>query len=257
MAKNGASMRAELSDWETESLRVTAFPSASETIGRPAWWAKVVGQEADIQAFRSRQGLSEEKGTWGPGTLSLAVQPFRIDWVLSPRDTELAELPPSVGRFDQLRSEWAKLMACWFGQDDCPKLVRLALGAVLLLPVPGLTQGYEKLAAYLPNVRLDPGTSSDFLYQVNRARNSRSGIAGLRINRLARWSVATYIRGALSAAGPKISLAPGPPVFACRLELDVNTHQEFVGELKAPQLDPVFLELLDLSAEIAEKGDIP
>jgi hypothetical protein len=43
----------------------------------------------------------------------------------------------------------------------------------------------------------------------------------------------------------------------CRLELDINTAEDFVGELPHEPLPDLFQELTKLGLEIATQGDIP
>jgi hypothetical protein len=136
-------------------------------------------------------------------------------------------------------------------------MIRLAFGAVLLQPVDGLAEGYRLLSSYV-QLQIDPENTSDLLYQINRRRVSSSGITGLTINRLAKWSVLRLQRNLFM-------LSPGSPVqshtqseaFACRLELDINTAPEFEGELPQAELPSLIQELVEMGREIAEQGDIP
>jgi hypothetical protein len=50
---------------------------------------------------------------------------------------------------------------------------------------------------------------------------------------------------------------PTSEIYACRLELDINTPQSFQNELPYDQLNNIFQELVDLGREIATEGDIP
>jgi len=134
------------------------------------------------------------------------------------------------------------LMLRWLA--GCPPLQRLAFGAVLTRPVDDLLTGYRQISDYLPFVQLDPESSSDFSYQINRPRNS-TVISGLRINRFSRWSVARVFASTFDTQ------------IGCRVELDINTAQEFQGELPQEKLPVIIQELVDLGKEIAENGDIP
>ena len=136
-------------------------------------------------------------------------------------------------------------------------LLIYAFGAVLLRPVENRQAGYQQIAAYLPHVQLDPEGASDFLYQINRPRNSNSGIPDLRINRLSKWSIAASMESTFSFGSTSAAHFPGPRHFACRLELDINTVPDFRDELAREQLPQIFQELVDLGKEIAKAGDIP
>lgn len=96
----------------------------------------------------------------------------------------------------------------------------------------------------------------DFGYQINRRRPTKTGIPGLDINRLSKWSV-------VQAQPRWFNLQPGegsievPEYDACRLELDMNTAAELKGDLTREQLTALFQELAELGKEIVEKGDVP
>jgi hypothetical protein len=107
-------------------------------------------------------------------------------------------------------------------------------------------------------MKLDAEGSSDFLYRINRRRLSQSGIENLQINRLSTWSVARaeYQAFALESGGiPRV--IRGEPIFACRVELDVNTAAEFEGKLLPDQSLKIFTELIELAHEILLEGDRP
>jgi len=55
-----------------------------------------------------------------------------------------------------------------------------------------------------------------------------------------------------------ISSGPIPlsEVHACRLELDINTSADYTGQFASQILPEIFMALIDLGKEIAERGDI-
>jgi hypothetical protein len=146
---------------------------------------------------------------------------------------------------------FAPLMNRWFELETCPTVQRLAFGGVMLQPVQDRQTGYQQLSQYLPSVQIDIANSSDFLYGINRKRDSRV-IPGLGINRLSRWSM-------LAQQNISMQIPPilGPLYHACQLEMDINTAPEFQREFEQGQLMPIFQELVDLAIEIAIHGDIP
>ena len=126
------------------------------------------------------------------------------------------------------------------------------------MPVDNRKSGYELIANYLPNVKLDPIGSSDFLYQINRTRNSQLGISDLEINRLSKWSVVKRGLARIDILPEaRVSLFPSSETFSCRLELDVNTSGDYKNDIPSEKLADVFHELVDFAKEIALKGDIP
>lgn len=95
------------------------------------------------------------------------------------------------------------------------------------------------------------------MYQINRPRNSTK-ISDLRINRLSKWQVTLLQQGEVSLdprATKVFQLAKQS--LSCTLELDVNTVQDYEDIFECVDQHNVFLELVELSREIAEKGDAP
>ena len=73
------------------------------------------------------------------------------------------------GRLQASLLIFAKVMNVWL--KDCPPIIRLAYGAVLLEPVSDRRAGYKR--SYRGNIlrpiQIDD-SSSDFFYQINRPR---------------------------------------------------------------------------------------
>lgn len=260
MSQQIVSTSSSLIVWQTESLRLTAFPSPAAQIARPSWWIDIVKERPENITERPKEGIYQEEGYFANGKLVLRLQPTRIDWLFTQIDDDTKrEGPniPTIGQFPEVLDAFLALMFRWFELEACPPLQRLAFGAVLLQPVEDRQSGYRLIAKYLPSVKLDPEGSSDFNYQINRPRISTSDINGLTINRLSKWSVASW-RGHMFAMEPtSVKYIPGQEHFACRLELDINTSQYFQGELPRTQLSLVFQELVNLGNQIAAEGDNP
>ena len=244
--------------WNVEKLRLTAFPRESEKKPLPASWADLVGDEPETREARPRESTVIEAGPYKGGLLNLEGSPARVNWLISIRmstETPPAELPV-FGSFDEKRIIFTRLMKRWLRK--CPRLHRLAFGAVLLLPVENRVAGYRQLNSLLPQVNLDPEHSRDFLYRINRRRPSHSGIKGLEINRLSTWSVAltSAVMFEISNGRSRV-IDTTESHTACRLEVDVNTAPEFPRGINKTNMPKLFEELVDLADEIATKGDIP
>jgi hypothetical protein len=176
--------------------------------------------------------------------------------LFTPRQDEGAPLEiRSAGSFPNALEAFDRLMMRWL--ENCPALSRLAFGAIVFESVRDRTEGYRRLAERLHAVHLDPEGSSDFLYQINRPRNS-TAVDTLRINRLSKWSVARFVPFSLMIAPQSIQSFPAiGGEEACRIELDINTAAEFVGELPPTRLPQLFEELKSLAIELITRGDIP
>ena len=246
-----------LDAWLAESLRVTVFPSPAASLTDQRWWEQLVGQPPETQTSQPRKGGRKDEGPYEGGKLVLDCETTRIDWHLVPAapSEETDQAFPNIGTYPESLALFSQLIRRWLGLDDFPPINRLAVGSILLHPVDSLSHGYRQLTDYLPSVQIDPNGSSDFQYQINRPRESRSGVSGLRINRLSKWSVATIRLFTLTGAGP--SSRAEAQHHARRLQLDVNTAAEFDTELPADGLIPLLQELVELAGEIASHGDIP
>jgi hypothetical protein len=76
------------------------------------------------------------------------------------------------------------------------------------------------------------------------------------INRLTKWSVATYQRLQVAVgSGAAEPVSRGGEMHACNLELDINTDAKLAGELAG--VSDLFDELVATGLEIAIKGDVP
>lgn len=243
--------KADLSTWQAESLRVTCFPSSATEFNAANWWQDVVGEQPENTIVRARDGFRQDEGNFNGRKVVLGIQPIRIDWLMKSKGEE-GEL--TISSFQDSLDTFLELMSHWF--KISPPLRRLAFGVILASPVDDRKSGYELIANYLPNVKIDPVGSSDFLYQINRLRNSQL-VSDLEINRLSKWSV---VKQGLARVDllpeARVSLFPSSDTFSCRLELDINTSADYKNDLPVDTLTNVFLELVDLAKEIALKGDI-
>ena len=132
----------------------------------------------------------------------------------------------------------------------------MAFGSIINLPSKDKKEGYTQLSAYLKNVKIDPVNSSEFMYQINRRRNSTVGIEGLEINRLNKWSVAAIAYKIVSASPLEGQVKTTELSYACHLEIDINTCQEFQNNLPKEKLSEIFDEIVCMGKEIITKGDI-
>jgi hypothetical protein len=235
--------------WSTETVRLTLLTS-SRPVGRI--WQRLTGEEPDSATDQPRVPSVREQGTFQSGILVTEVRPDRTDIVLSATPMPTAEVP-SLGLAPEVLDGFARLCVSWTTKFPIENVLRVALGAIYLMPIDSRTSGYQELRRFLP-FELDPA-AFDFFYQINRRRTSRA-IQGLDVNRLSRWSVAQWqiLQGGLP--GPLTLQTAGLPT-ACRLELDVNTVPEFAAGIAPLQIPAIVNELVSLVTEIATRGDVP
>ena len=252
------SIQVDLNEWNAEVMRLTLFPKEAVEVAGLSWWESVVGEPPEAHNLRPREGRLEESGRIFDGKCNLTLQceSQRIDWLLTPviaADQELTEFP-SFAKLPEALGLFRRLLVPWL--VHAPPSKRLAFGCVLTHPAEHRAAGYRWIANLLPSITLNPEGSSEFSYSINRPRRTKTDIKDLIINRLSRWSVAK-LRSIHLQLPQRATTLPAPELFACRLELDINTVPEFSGEFSANDSELVADELIVVGIEIATKGDVP
>jgi hypothetical protein len=247
-----------LSDWQTQMIRLTAFPSPATEISSQNWWAEIAGEPPESKTSQPRINQQLESGPYKNGQLVLGVRSNRIDWQYAAvqNDTTKELIIPTLGSFPDSLLTFTELMSKWFKLNSMPSLMRLAFGAVLVHPVNDFSEGHEFLQRYsLPKFNLE-GTS-DFLYQISRQKASETDVPDLTINRLSKWAM-TVVQNIIVSfnVGELMTLPIDAQAFAATLELDINTVPNVEIELPHDTLPKIFDELISFGSEIAQKGDI-
>jgi hypothetical protein len=246
--------RLPLTEWRAEQFRLSAFPALGAATRSADWWEAATGLQPEQNTANPRKGSAVISGPLGTAKLVLGLEPDRIDWLLVP-DIEAMTLGnevPHLGALTNVLGGFSEIIERWLARDDVPELARLAFGAVLNHPESDRRSGYQRLPDYVP-VEVNPD-STDFQYQINLPVASRTGVEGLEINRLSKWSVAVYTRFALRVNGGVAQRTVQAPLYAFRVELDINTSQMFEGALPRPRLIDLYRELASLGQDVAAAG---
>lgn len=242
--------------WYVEMLRVTAF-SADTSVIETEWWEKLMPKEPpEKRLSRPKEKIYRDEGAFEKGKLILNITVPRTDWLYTAADLNKDKELPIIDQFNKIGNNFYKLIKDWL--RICTPVNRLAFGAILLQPVENKEEGYNRMSQYLTHIQLDPVSSSDFLYQINRPRQS-DYVDHLSVNRLSKWSVVTlrtlhFQLDSNDRTASSVSSYNGSS--ACRLEIDINTSQEFSGEFSEEELLKLFDELIALANEISVYGDI-
>src|SRR5258708_4034004 len=102
--------KAETANWLTESLRLTAFLAPSAEVKAEGWWAATVGSEPESRSAKPSRGEFVDIGSYLDNSLTLSVQPGRIDWILTPSQAQIENLEitlKTVGRFPDVADAFA------------------------------------------------------------------------------------------------------------------------------------------------------
>ena len=239
------------STWLVQVLRFTAFPQYNDRAKEEGWWEVVVGAPADSRTIKPKENLFQDDGEFGDGRLSLAIRPGRVDWVWSAN--VFADLTavtiPSLGSFPKTLGTFRETIDKWV--DIAPPLVRLAFGTILDQQAQDKLSTYNLLQSYLPAVKLTPESSSDFVYQINRPRNSQAA-PGYTINRISKWM---GMRGVISVNENGVVLSKEFNV--ARLEIDASSQIDANVPIEKSKVQPLLHELIGTTEEIIRTGDKP
>lgn len=250
--------KCSLSDWQAENLRLSAFVVNIIDPTKRHFWEPLIGTPPNEIRHRPQRQLVMEEGPLLNGRLCVEVANNRVDWRLLPDLNNPPRDLPTVGSYDVLESGFRELMQRWLA--DCPPVHRLAYGGVLLLPAENLQDALRRLNELLPTVRVEPEVTQDFMYRINKRRDSRSGIEGLKINRLSTWAAVQVIETRIHVSEDgqgTLDMKQLPNSRGlCRLEIDINTIPEFNQEFDKDIVLDIFNELVDIGNEIATEGDV-
>lgn len=248
--------------WLTESLRLTVFCADASVDTEKGWWRSVVGELPEVRTVQRNGPVLHEHGVIRDGycILSLDYQLGRIDWVFAPvvPDPQKIDRVPQFGPQDKAIGVFREILTGWL--RGAPPYARIALGGVFVIPVENKEAGYKTIQEYLPSVKIDPENSSDFLYQINRPRQSLVLARPCRINRLSKWSVMQVHPFQVLLSFSPIAASPmqvtGPGFSAVRVELDINTAAENADLIPIDASEPLLGELVSFTQEILQRGDV-
>jgi hypothetical protein len=234
--------------WQTEVLRVTAFPISGATVVLPNSWKDITGNDPDETVTQPAPRQSFEAGPFFGGRLSVGHQPGRIDLVLM---ADQNNPPPAeffhIGSFDIAIDHILPAARKMFRPDMV--MQRLAIGAVLLDPVESTEDGYEVLKSILPIAREFPENARDFFLQLNvPVTISATDTLQMPINRLLKWhSARLQMMNMIGGSGVPTQIVGGTEIHVVRLEMDINTPADLPFALS-------FQNMLDLIDHLAAQA---
>src|SRR6266513_3965702 len=118
-----------VSAWNSQVLRLTAFPSKSFQMPEPSWWLKLLGELPENRVSKPKEAGLLEVGPFQSGSLHLSVLPVKIDWIFTvpPNDQMITEKEgiPSIGPFLDSLEQFFHLMLRWL-DEMCLLIQRLA-----------------------------------------------------------------------------------------------------------------------------------
>jgi hypothetical protein len=243
--------------WRAQSLRLTMFLSAPLDLTVAATlWKAAMGVDPEIDENRPREGIRRQGGPWEDCYLETTITSARLDWVLAPKIDPQAPVPLYYGSLDKAMRDFTAAGQKWLAGGS-PSIYRLAVGAVLLMPVESTKAAYEKLAEMLEAVQVDADHSLDFFYQINWPRAS-AAVTPLRLNRLTRWTALAVRAVNVLVEDNKTSVQTSSPDGEnfCWLECDHSTAAQHAGSFTPTEVEHLFQELCQMVKENAERGEV-
>lgn len=244
----------DFGEWAVDQLRVTLFHHPSNPSPPDTLWRTLVGHPPESIDSRPQMGLTTVSGADGKNNLALTLQKGRVDWLLLPQP-ENPDMPFRVQTL-KLSESTSGLLQSAADQTAAATgpILRLALGASLIKPTADEAAAIEETCEFLNLPGFDVPQSGDFIFQVNRRRQTIHGA----INRVAKWSVVQVGQMTLQM---ELQAVPDPKVqhseiiYARRLELDINTIPGGAA-IRRERARTLLSDLLEMAKEIAVKGDI-
>ncbi len=247
-------------DWSAQQLRVTIFHVGGD-VGSAVhdFWVRAFGIAPQQDETRNLEGV-RVVGAQASGKHWIAnIRPDRVDLIQQPANTPNPGSGDVWNTFGGPYQQVARelIPPSHLLVDMVSGINRLAVGALFLAPATEIAEAFTELGTALPGLRFNDLDTPDFSFQVNRRRRSQYA-SGLWINRLATWSIAqnqTVSFGPVGSAGAAASTSEIR--YAASLQLDINTAQiDGTRSIPNDKAKEILGELVDLSLEIADKGDI-
>jgi len=260
MTGTESSATGALTKWQVEQLRFTSFNEPESEFSLFDWWENIVGEgpEAELNKPKEHQIVHEGPYKGGKLVLTRSLNMIDLRFVLpSDRVPEAVGGVPTLGLFDDLLPDFLELCKKLLALEAFPSVTRMAFGSIIDVPVTDRREGYSGLTGFLPDVSIDVSNTRDFAYRINRRRDSGCDVKGLSINRLSKWAVSCFANHTIPLGTEAKAQQPPELHYAYKLDVDINTCQEFEGELPEDKHAVILDELVSMGQEIMEKGDIP
>lgn len=244
----------DFAQWEAQNFQLIAFPVAAAPVMDQTWFNHVTGAGDEIERTTKKNHLVD-KAVIGDRVISLTVETGKITWLELPhRPTEeLTEGFPTLGLLVKEHDRFVRMMERWL--PLCPSIYRLAFATKLMRKSVDTVDSYNCLSKYVHAVDIDPEGSSDFLYRINRRRES-AVLKGRYINRLSTWSALKFKFEMGMLAGVVEKPLVQNEFSCCTVDLDINTGPEDESPIDPAAIVPLLNELRQLAMEIAERGDV-
>jgi len=240
--------------WEVAHLQAIVFPVTSPREISQDWFREITGERPEQTSAQQAEAVAV--GPYQGGMLNLTVDLLRILFTLHAKPGK--EAPSVFATLDESPANACKsfvsLVGRWIDHSRLP-IKRIGFAGRLIHRTKDQRAGYRVLAKFLPTLTFSPHCS-DLLFRINRPRVLKTIIKGQKLNRMSTWTLmgGTKMAQMIPANAPPV-MSSRDLEYACALEFDVSTSQDFGGALPHKRLKRVLNELLEAALEISKKGD--
>lgn len=251
-------MPVELSQWLPQVIRATAFfaPSAAgEGRAEPELDEVYPDVEVESKEIRKPLGETQQLGSLGVGKITVATAPGRADFVWKVEEEEAPLQSQSLGDLKSALAIFLDPVCGWLSQQS--DVTRVAVGVHALLPASDRDSAYAQMNELLPEVNLDPKSSGEVIFQINRWFTLEVDGENIRCNRISRWAtIHNFVNqlnvvGGIPHPGPKIAES-----FSVTSQLDFNSPAERTVPLKSADAVELIRNLAKEATETLVNGKI-
>jgi hypothetical protein len=241
--------------WLAQQVRFTIFIDAGWQPNENNIWAALSSRELEVDEQKPREKARRQAGLFKDGAwLEIQLSSVRADIFFVPK-TEMPDPLDNLGPVEHILSDATRAVSNWLSNSSVP-VSRIAIGTLAVQPTTDVKTGYRELLTQIKSLKFDPsGDVSDFFFQINRPTKSHS-IEEVKINRLMKFSVGSFTKLTISGAiGQLMTQKLGESDFSCRLELDVNTTPPDPAGLARDRVNPILLEMSDITMDLLAHGE--
>lgn len=241
--------------WLTLVARLSVFPTAPWDAPSDLW-ERVAGVPPETSQDQPRQRLRLQTGSWRDGVLQVTASPVSVVWVAAPSPN--SEGLPNLDHWsvESVLPDFLSITRPWLTAVNF-EVKRVGFGLHALLLAEDRISAYKLLQGLVPSIKIEPETTSDLLYQINRPVPSRSLFGDVRLNRLMKWSAPFFGSAQFQATASFVQATPVSGRHYAGLDNDVNTPAERIEPIEKGQLGAIYDELVELAGENLEFGEKP
>jgi hypothetical protein len=239
--------------WRALAVRLSVFPMTPWEA--PAdLWQQVVGVPPDTEQNQPIAKVRVHTGPWRNRTLQLTASPLGIVWVTGPNSDE--EGLPNVEKelVVDVLPEFVAITRPWLTSVNF-EVKRIGIGLHAVLPAQDKVSAYKILQEFIPSVAMEPETTADFFYQINRPVPSRVLGSQVRLNRLMKWFSPSFNVAPIQVTPQITQAGPAFGRIYASVDSDINTPGELTEPLDKGLLGPIYDELVELTEKNLEYGE--